>query len=125
MFRGARLLNEGQIASRMPPGTELLPDDQLKANLEAIGISDDSRVVIYSSHWYPLAARLFFTLDYLGFKNVAMLDGGMEAWMAEKRPTSADVPRITRGSLTIHPHPEIVARMAEVQKAASGSDPQQ
>ena len=104
------------------PGEELLPDDQLKSNLEAIGISDDSRVVIYSSHWTPMAARLLFTLDYIGFKNAALLDGGMETWVAEKRPTSTDAPKITRGSLTIHPHPEIVARMPEVQKLTSGSD---
>jgi thiosulfate/3-mercaptopyruvate sulfurtransferase len=105
------------------PGEELLPDDQLKTNLEAIGISDDSRVVIYSSHWTPMAARLLFTLDYVGFKNAALLDGGMEKWMAEKRPTSTETPKITRGSLTIHPHPEIVAKMAEVQKWITGSDP--
>lgn len=118
---GARQLMDGQILSF--PEADLLPDDQLKANLEAIGISDDSRVVIYSSHWFPMAARLFFTLDYLGFNNAALLDGGMEAWTAEKRPVSTDAPKITRGSLTIHPHPEVVARMAEVQKWTTGADP--
>lgn len=118
---GARELMDGKILSF--PDADLLPDDQLKANLEAIGISDDSRVVIYSSHWFPMAARLFFTLDYLGFNNAALLDGGMEAWMAEQRSVSTDAPKITRGSLTIHPHPEVVARMAEVQKWTTGADP--
>lgn len=118
----ARLLPESRIDSGTPPGAELLPDDQLKANLEAVGISDDSRVVIYSSHWFPLAARLLFTLDYIGFKNAAMLDGGMESWMREKRPVSTDAPKITPGTLTIHPHPEIVARMAQVQQLTSGSN---
>jgi len=116
---GARELKDEMMSG---PGEELLPDDQLKSNLEAIGISDDSRVVIYSSHWTPMAARLLFTLDYIGFKNAALLDGGMETWVAEKRPTSTDAPKITRGSLTIHPHAEIVARMPEVQKLTSGSD---
>ena len=116
---GARELKDEAMSG---PGEELLPDDQLKANLEAIGIGDGSRVVIYSSHWTPMAARLLFTLDYVGFKNAALLDGGMDAWMAEKRPTSTDAPKVTRGSLTIHPHPEIVAKMAEVQKWIGGSD---
>ena len=121
---GARLLYERQFASSAPPGTELLPDDQLKSNLQAIGISDDSRVVIYSSHWTPLAARLLFTLDYLGFRNAALLDGGMDAWMAEKRPMSTAQTKITPGVLTIHPHPEIVARMAEVQQLTGRSNSQ-
>lgn len=117
---GAREFKDEMMSG---PGEELLPDDQLKENLEAIGISDDSRVVIYSSHWTPMAARLLFTLDYVGFKNAALLDGGMEAWMAEKRPTSTETSPAKRGSLSIHPHPEIVARMAEVQKWTSSSDP--
>jgi len=120
--RGARELADGQFETGR--GAELLPDAQLKANLEAIGIGDQSRVVIYSSHWTPMAARLLFTLDYLGFKNAALLDGGLETWMAEKRPISSDAPTITPGSLTIHPHPEIVTRMAEVQKLITGADPQ-
>lgn len=118
---GARELKDELMSG---PGEELLPDDQLKANLEAIGIGDNSRVVIYSSHWTPMAARLLFTLDYIGFKNAALLDGGMETWMAEKRPVNTEAPKITRGSLTIHPHPEIVAKMADVQKLTEGSDPQ-
>jgi len=61
-----------------PPGTELLPTEQLKKNLEEIGISDDSRVVFYAD-WDPMATRLFFTLDYLGrAEHAALLDGGME-----------------------------------------------
>ena len=117
---GAREFRDEDMAWK---SEELLPDDQLKNNLEAIGISDDSRVVIYSSHWFPMAARLLFTLDYLGFKNAALLDGGIETWMAEKRPLSTDAAKITRGSLTIHPHPEVVAKMDAVQKWTSASDP--
>ena len=119
---GARELNDDLFESS--PGAELLPDERLKANLEAIGIGDRSRVVIYSSHWFPMAARLLFTLDYLGFQHAAMLDGGLETWMSEKRPVTADLPKITRGTLTIHSHPEIVVKMAEVQKLTAGGNPQ-
>ena len=113
---GARSLPGNKFTA---PGTELPPDDQLKATLEAIGISDDSRVVIYSPDWGPMASRLFFTLDYLGFNNVSLLDGGLEKWQEEKRPTSADEPVITRGTLTIHPHPELVAKLGQVKDLTS------
>lgn len=117
---GAREFRDEDMAEG---SEELLPADRLKANLEAIGISDDSRVVIYSSHWFPMAARLFFTLDYLGFKNATLLDGGIEKWMAEKRPTTSDLTKITRGLLTIHAHPEIVAKIGEVQQLTTAADP--
>ena len=121
---GARFLGGDKFAANTPPGTELLPDDQLKTNLEAIGISDDSRVIIYTPDWQPMAARVFFTLDYLGFRNAALLDGGMDAWLAEKRATSNEVPAVTHGTLTVHPHPEIVAKLDAVKQLVSEGNSQ-
>ncbi|MGC2110906.1 MAG: sulfurtransferase [Candidatus Korobacteraceae bacterium] len=111
---GARFLPMDKFVSSQAqdPGAELLPPDQLKKNLEAVGISDDSRVVYYAPDWDPMATRLFFTLDYLGHGDqAALLDGGMDRWLSEKRPTSNEEPKITPGTLTIHLHPEIVAKM--------------
>ncbi len=109
---GARFLPMDKFVSNQDPGTELLPPEELKKNLEAIGIGDDSRVVYYAPDWDPMATRLFFTLDYLGHGDqAALLDGGMDRWLVEKRPTSTEEPKITPTTLTIHPHPEIVAKM--------------
>lgn len=118
---GARLLNSNKIADQQtPPGTELLPPEQLKANLEAIGISDNSRVVMYAPDWDPLATRLFFTLAYIGHADhAALLDGGMDVWLEEKRPLSSEDPKITPGTLTLHVHPEIVAKLDWLKKVVS------
>jgi thiosulfate/3-mercaptopyruvate sulfurtransferase len=119
---GARHLPTDKLVDQKPPGTELLPPEQLKKNLEEIGISDDSRVVFYAD-WDPMATRLFFTLDYLGrAEHAALLDGGMEQWSLEKRPISTEDPKITPGHLTITVHPEVVARMDWMAKVA-GVDP--
>ena len=109
---GARFLAMDKFTTNSDPGAELLPPDQLKQNLEAIGIGDDSRVVYYAPDWDPMATRLFFTLDYLGHGDqAALLDGGMDRWLTEKRSTSTEEPKITPGKLTVHLHPEIVAKM--------------
>ena len=57
--------------------------------LEAVGVSTSSRIVIYGD---PLAAaRLFFTLDYLGGGDrAALLDGGLPGWKAEGLPLSLE-----------------------------------
>src|SRR5436190_1224822 len=84
---------------------QLMPADQLKKNLEEIGIGDNAHVVFYAD-WDPMATRLFFTLDYLGFTGSAsLLDGSMEQWVLEKRPVSSDDPKITPGNLTVNLHP--------------------
>jgi len=114
---GARFLSMDKFASKEDPGTELLPADQLKQNLEAIGIGDNSRVVYYAPDWDPIATRLFFTLDYLGHGDqAALLNGGMDQWVREKRPTSSEEPKITPGTLTVHLHPEIVVKMDRMTK---------
>jgi thiosulfate/3-mercaptopyruvate sulfurtransferase len=114
---GARFLPMDKFVSNQDPGTELLPPDQLKQNLEAIGIGDDSHVVYYAPDWDPMATRLFFTLDYLGHgDHASLLDGGMDQWLREKRPTSGEEPKITPGNLTVHVHPEIVAKMGGMTK---------
>lgn len=114
---GAHFLPMDKFVSDRDPGAELLPADQLKQNLEAIGIGDDSRVVYYAPDWDPMATRLFFTLDYLGHgDHAALLDGGMDQWLREKRPTSSEEPKIAPGLLTVHLHPEIVARMDSMTK---------
>jgi thiosulfate/3-mercaptopyruvate sulfurtransferase len=114
---GARYLAMDKFAtSDDAPGTELLPPDELKKNLEAIGIGDNSRVVYYSPDWDPMATRLFFTMDYLGHGDqAALLDGGLDQWTREKRPTSTDTSVAKPGSLTLHLHPEIVASMSYME----------
>jgi len=61
---------------------EMLPADKLRSALEALGISDNSKVVVYyGNDWVTLATRVVFTLDYAGLgSRVVLLDGGMQAW---------------------------------------------
>jgi thiosulfate/3-mercaptopyruvate sulfurtransferase len=58
-----------------------------------LGIRRDSRVVVYGSQ-PPDTARIWWTLKYLGLEDVAILDGGWELWVKEKRPIDIAVPRI-------------------------------
>jgi thiosulfate/3-mercaptopyruvate sulfurtransferase len=117
---GAHYLPTDKFVDSKPPGTELLTPEQLKKNLEEIGISDDSRIVFYAD-WDPMATRLFFTLDYLGrAEHAALLDGGMEQWMVEKRPVSTEDPKNVPGHMTITVHPEVVAQMDSMAKLVSG-----
>ncbi len=115
---GARYLAMNKFATgQTPPGTELLPPEELKKNLEEIGIGDNSRVVYYAPDWDPMATRLFFTMDYLGHGNqAALLDGGLDQWTREKRPTSTQIDDSKPGSLTVHLHPEILANMDFMRK---------
>ena len=80
---------------------EMPGPDSLRARLEALGISDRSRVIVYyGSDWVSPATRVIFTLDYAGLgSSAALLDGGMQAWKAENRPLTTEAPKPARGQL--------------------------
>ena len=103
--------------------SELLPVDQLVKVFEELGVSDDSHVVIYTTDWPPMAPRVYFTLDYLGLgDHASLLDGGQEKWKAENRPLSKEAPTVTKGHITPHPRPEIVASAEDVKAASASGD---
>lgn len=61
---------------------------RIEEKLRQLGISDDSEVVIYSNpfdNWGD-EGRMFWMLDYLGHRNVKVLDGGWVKWVEERRP---------------------------------------
>lgn len=90
----------------------------LETKLEALGIGDASRVVVYTGKdVIQSVTRIVFTLDYAGLGGQTMvLDGGMPAWKAAGKAVTKDVP-VARpaGTLTVKARPEIVADLAWVQ----------
>ena len=107
---GARFLWFNDVAPSNPDlNTELPSVAHLDSLLESLGISDNSRVVIYGQTITPIVARVFMTLDYLGAGDrAALLDGGFAAWKAEGRPVSTETPKVARGKFTPHVQSDVV-----------------
>ncbi|MGD1096553.1 MAG: sulfurtransferase [Bryobacteraceae bacterium] len=107
---GARFLVLTDIAiTRDGILNELAPAGDLKSVFERLGVSDDSRVILYGDASVLPATRAYFTLDYLGHGDqTALLDGGLPKWQAESRALAKDTPEVKAGHFTPHPRPEIV-----------------
>jgi thiosulfate/3-mercaptopyruvate sulfurtransferase len=107
---GARQIKLEDIAvTRDGIPNELPPTENLKHIFEVAGVSNSSRVVLYGERFNLLAARAYFTLDYLGVAaRVALLDGGLEKWTAERRPLSTEIPQSKTGTIVVSPRPEIL-----------------
>jgi len=88
---------------------ELPQPDAMRRRLEALGVSDDSKIVVYSDNERTLfATRLLFTLDYLGLGEQSfLLDGGLVAWKAAGNPVTADLSDTRPGSLSAKPVNEL------------------
>ena len=115
---GAQFIQMSDISTPRGQGLilELPPVEQLKAAFEKLGISDNSRIVVYfSKDWVTPTSRVYFTLDYLGLGDrTSILDGGLPAWVAEKRPVTTEVIAPKPGKFTPRPNPKLVVDAAWV-----------
>ncbi|MEP6569313.1 MAG: sulfurtransferase [Acidobacteriota bacterium] len=115
---GAQFIALADISTPRGEGLALeLPAlSQLKATFEKLGVADKSRIVIYFSRdWVTPTARVFFTLDYLGLGDrTSILDGGLPAWRAERRPVTNEVQTPTAKTFTPHPRQKLIVDAAWV-----------
>jgi thiosulfate/3-mercaptopyruvate sulfurtransferase len=82
------------------PGRHPLPSPaELAARLGAAGIGDHDLVVAYDDVGGWVAARLWWMLDVLGHTEVAVLDGGLAAWVASGGPLTSEVPGLAPAEL--------------------------
>jgi thiosulfate/3-mercaptopyruvate sulfurtransferase len=61
---------------------------------DALSVSNDMWVILYSEKSNPNATFLAWYLNYLGHKRVGVINGGWEKWVLEKFPTTQDYPSL-------------------------------
>jgi thiosulfate/3-mercaptopyruvate sulfurtransferase len=121
---GARFLSSKEILTvRNGVANELPAVADLQKVFEQLGVGDTGRIVIYGDNSVLLAARVYFTLDYLGHGDRAtLLDGGIEKWKAEKLPVETQTVKTEPARFTPRPRPQIVAgldAMRDFSRAAA------
>lgn len=83
------------------------------AAMAALGVGDDTQVILYSATHYMWATRVLWMLMDIGFSNAFLLDGGLPKWLAEKRPVTSAITLYPPGSLSVSSAPpHFVARDA-------------
>lgn len=91
--------------------------EQFAAAMGALGVGDDTRVVIYDANTSSWAARVWWMLRWVGFDNAALLDGGQEAWTSAGYSLSTESAAQPARTLTVNLRPELIVDKAEVLAA--------
>lgn len=87
------------------------------AAVGAMGISEDMTIIVYDGAGLFASARVRWTFEVMGAKDVRILEGGYPKWIAEKRPFEAGVPRITPKVFKTRFKKAAVADMADMKAA--------
>ncbi len=99
--------------------------DRLTALVRPLGLTLERPIVLAGSGSDPSEfggpARIYWTLKAAGFKNLAILNGGLGAWMAEKLPIETASPQVTSSSISLRYRPDYMLSTDELIKRLSGS----
>jgi thiosulfate/3-mercaptopyruvate sulfurtransferase len=71
----------------------LPPPEKFSSRVRKMGIGDGMRVVVYDKTNMAGAARAWWMFRVMGFRDVAVLNGGFGKWQAEGRPVKSGEPR--------------------------------
>lgn len=84
---GAVFMDLAELVDPSAPVENTLPSaEKFASRMEALGLGDGSRIVLYDDSLVKTSARAWFMLRMFGAHNVAILDGGIAKWRAEGRP---------------------------------------
>ena len=103
------------LTTRSGIPNELPSISHLQDVFQNAGVGNNSRIIIYGERSGMLAARAYFTLDYLGVADrAALLDGGIEKWRTERREESTVALPVRVTKLEVRTHPEVLVNIEQM-----------
>jgi thiosulfate/3-mercaptopyruvate sulfurtransferase len=100
-----------------------LPDpDVLAKKLGELGIDNSTQVVAYDDTFGAMASRLWWLLRWLGHDKVALLDGGLPAWMRKKLPLIPDAAMYPQKEFTSTLKTELVIDTPAMERVVAGGN---
>jgi thiosulfate/3-mercaptopyruvate sulfurtransferase len=116
---GARFLDIDELSDRSNPAPHMLPSAaEFGAAMERLGVGRSDRIIVYDNSPIRTAARGWFMLRHFGASQVAILDGGLQKWLGESRPTESGEPRPRRAKFNTNERDEIITKQQLLAGAA-------
>jgi thiosulfate/3-mercaptopyruvate sulfurtransferase len=79
----------------------LPPAEKFASRMQALGLGDGSRIIVYDNSPLKSAARVWWMLTLFGAHEVSILDGGFAKWIAEGRGTESGKPIVRHRHFTV------------------------
>jgi thiosulfate/3-mercaptopyruvate sulfurtransferase len=112
---GAVFFNVNTIADSNDPRPHMYPDAaQFARDVSALGISSGDTVVAYDSGGWVAAPRAWWMFLSFGHPNVKVLDGGLQKWTREGRPTHSGAVTPKPGKFEAKFDPSFVRNKAQL-----------
>ena len=104
------------------PNTVLKPK-LFQEKAKTIGINKDSTLICYDNLGIYSSARVWWMFQLMGFKNIAVLDGGLPEWKLKKYPVeNLENHQINKGNFIVNYQPEKLKSTEDVLNSYDNKD---
>jgi thiosulfate/3-mercaptopyruvate sulfurtransferase len=116
-IKGAINLPPAELTVNEPVDYVLDTPTNIANKLGAAGISETMEIVVYDEGSSKYSGRLYWTLAYMGAKDVKILDGELTAWKEGRKPITGTSTKAPPAIFTANVQPQYLALIDEVKKA--------
>jgi thiosulfate/3-mercaptopyruvate sulfurtransferase len=117
---GARFLDYASLNKTGSSLPNTMPDAaQFSAVMSQLGVSNDDLVVVYDQQGMSSSPRIWWMLRAFGHQKVAVLDGGLPAWVAAGGTLQQAIPELETANFNATGPDTSCVGISEVQAAMS------
>lgn len=107
------------LQNNTPYHGALKTPEEIAKVLSKNGVTADKKIIVYDGGTGKYAGRLYWILKYMGAKDIKMLNGGLEAWKAKRKPITKNPTMAKKGQFKAALNNTILAKMADVKKGSA------
>ncbi|GJQ34106.1 MAG: sulfurtransferase [Anaerolineaceae bacterium] len=114
---------DNEIREKNTPHPHMMPTAEFfTEEMQKLGIDEDSAIVAYDNVGVYASPRAWWMFRAMGHDNVAVLDGGLPAWINAGYEVSSTLATPSlRGNFASHPRPELIVDSQAVLHALNDS----
>lgn len=123
---GARFFDIDDVADSDTALPHMLPPpEKFSSRVRKMGLGDGHRVICYDQNGFVASARVWWMFRVMGHADVAVLDGGFEAWR-KAGGAIEDLPPLYQADrhFTVRPRRDLVRDLDQMRQAVDGAGAQ-
>ncbi|MDF1585953.1 3-mercaptopyruvate sulfurtransferase [Marinimicrococcus flavescens] len=115
-IQGAVYFDIDEIAEQDTGQPHTVPGPvRFSSRVRRLGLGDGLRIVVYDANRFCASARVWWMFRLMGHREVYVLDGGLEKWLAEGRPVDDRPVRPTERHFTARQHSHLLRELDQVR----------
>lgn len=115
---GARFFDIDDVADTDIPLPHMLPPpEKFSSRVRRLGLGDGHRVICYDQNGFLASARVWWMFRVMGHADVAVLDGGFDAWRAAGGAVEDLPPHFTADRhFTVRPRRDLIRELDQMKQ---------